>query len=777
MDKFKGGKFVRLHAVIIFVFTILLSLVIIWFGSAVILRVNSVEQLWQTYNQHTNSLSQSLNEIRSSFGYGGFIHNFKNLILRRDKSLIPQLEKDLKKTYQELDRLESNLIDEHQKEAVARFRYVVDNYARNFKLATQLIVDDALSTKDIDKRVKVNDQPAIEALEQLHNIFVSVGKDVEFKTTQELDAASEFTMRGLLFIPVLIINAFVLIFYLQRLTRANRELTLTKQYSDDLIEAAPDALFIIDSKGKIVQTNIQAERLFGYNRDELRGMIVEQLIPERYRFGHVSLRSQSHRYNVERPMYNTPELQALHRDGKEFPVEISLSFSRQAKGMFSIAILRDVSARKKSEQILRRSENMLNQAQQIAGLGSWEWNIETGVLGWSDEVFRILGCDPQSFEPSFEQFLTYVHPDDRQRVREAVESAIAKNEDYKVEHRILRDDGEELVVVEEGKVFVDDESSAYMLSTILDITERSRAAARLNLAKQVFDNSLEAIAVMDNKGRIMDINYAFTLMTGQEREALIGHMPTMLMLSRQENNFETDLWQVITSNEHWKDEIWNRHQEGGLTPIMASFARVCGPQGEVTHYIGTFFDISAMKETQHQLESLAHYDQLTHLSNRFNFFSHLKNGLARAQRYRNRVAIIYIDLDGFKQVNDIFGHDAGDDLLVKAANLLRSCVREGDVVARFGGDEFVILLQDEDSLEQIETVAKRILSSLNIDVEINGRTSHVSASVGIAVYPDHGTDEQELVNHADQAMYQAKRAGKNGYAMYSAEVANMSLPN
>ncbi|MDH5259666.1 MAG: sensor domain-containing diguanylate cyclase, partial [Gammaproteobacteria bacterium] len=223
----------------------------------------------------------------------------------------------------------------------------------------------------------------------------------------------------------------------------------------------------------------------------------------------------------------------------------------------------------------------------------------------------------------------------------------------------------------------------------------------------------------------------------------------------------------VQKNGRWHGEIWLKHSHGESIPVLTSVSEVKNEKDNNLHYVVIFSDITRQKEQEEHLEKLAHYDSLTTLPNRILFFDRFRGALARARRLRKQLAIFYIDLDGFKAVNDTLGHQSGDEVLKNAANVLLHCIREDDTVARLGGDEFVILFNDLENTSHVHMLAERIIKNMSFTLPADKKDLLVTASIGIAIYPGDGDSEETLLRHADNTMYQAKKLGKNNYSIYS----------
>lgn len=290
------------------------------------------------------------------------------------------------------------------------------------------------------------------------------------------------------------------------------------------------------------------------------------------------------------------------------------------------------------------------------------------------------------------------------------------------------------------------------------------------LSAAVFDNSSDAIVVTDRNNLIISVNPAFSEITGFPREEVVGKNPKMFSAGRQPPEFYTHMWHELDKFGKWSGEIWNRRKSGELYPEWLSISTVKDNKGDITHYVGIFSDITERKQAEERVRHLAHYDALTDLPNRTLFHDRLQQALIQAQRNHEQVAVMFIDLDRFKVINDTLGHGIGDLLLQSVAQRLTHCVRQGDTVCRQGGDEFVILLPKIGRAEDAALVAQKVLDSISRPFSLEGHELHISSSIGISFFPNDGVTVDVLMKNADVAMYRAKELGRNNYQFYLADM-------
>lgn len=300
-----------------------------------------------------------------------------------------------------------------------------------------------------------------------------------------------------------------------------------------------------------------------------------------------------------------------------------------------------------------------------------------------------------------------------------------------------------------------------------EIGERQRHEEELQLADTVFENAAEAIVVTDADNNIVRVNPAFTAITGYTPAEVLGHNPRLLKSGRHGPEFYRDMWSDLNRLGRWEGEIWNRYKNGDIRVEWLSIAKIRNGNG-ATRHLAMFHDITRRKETEEALRFKAHHDALTELPNRELFKDRLQTAINQARRYRRIFALMLIDLDRFKEVNDALGHAAGDELLVEAARRLVSCVRETDTVARLGGDEFAIILSEMTADDEAEQIAGRAVALLNQPYYLDAGTAHISGCIGIALYPQHGRESEPLLHNADAALYAAKQGGRNTYRVFAA---------
>jgi len=427
--------------------------------------------------------------------------------------------------------------------------------------------------------------------------------------------------------------------------------------------------------------------------------------------------------------------------------------------------------REEGERLLQREHTNLVGAQRIAQLGSWELDLASGRLYWSDEVFRIFEIDKNQFPASYDAFLNAIHPDDREAVNHNYTYSLEKREPYNIVHRLRMSDGRIKWVRERCTSNFEANGKPLRSSgTVQDITTDRGNEIELRIAATAFE-SQEGMFVTDENGVILRINNAFTDITGYTAADVVGKNPRIRSSGRHDAAFYAAMWERIKSTGAWKGELWNRHKNGEVYPESISITAVMGVDDTVTHYVATMHDISERKASEEQIHNLAFYDPLTQLPNRRLLQDRLQQALVTSSRSKNHGALMFMDLDKFKTLNDTMGHDIGDLLLQQVAQRLLSCVREADTVARLGGDEFVVLLEElseqgAQASTQAGNVGQKILDALNQPYHLGEHEHHSTPSIGATLFRGQQETAEELIKQADLAMYQVKAAGRNALRFF-----------
>jgi diguanylate cyclase (GGDEF)-like protein/PAS domain S-box-containing protein len=437
---------------------------------------------------------------------------------------------------------------------------------------------------------------------------------------------------------------------------------------------------------------------------------------------------------------------------------LAVSYRRERRG----EIEREASATR-----LRMSENNLQQAQRLAQLGYFDYAIVADRWSGSDILDDIFGIGAE-FNRTLTGWLQLVHPAQRDEMQAYVKALFEQHaRRFDKEYRIVRaSDGAERWVHGRAELEYDAQGTPQrMVGAIQDITERIRAEQQLRIAATAFE-AQEGMCITDAGKIILRVNRAFTEVTGYTAEEVVGRTPKMLGSGRHDAAFFTAMWVEIECHGSWQGEIWNRRKNGEIYPEWLIVTAVKGSHGEITHYIGSLTDITLRKAAEDEIRHLAFYDPLTLLPNRRLLLDRLRQAQTASVRSGRQGALLFIDLDNFKALNDTLGHDIGDRLLQQVALRLTTCVRDVDTVARLGGDEFVVMLEEigetqEEAATQTEIVAQKVLATLNQPYDLAGHECHSTASIGITLFAGQQHSVADLMRRADLTMYQAKAAGRN----------------
>ncbi len=529
-----------------------------------------------------------------------------------------------------------------------------------------------------------------------------------------------------------------------------------------LFRTASDGIAILDLSGNVVQANEAFCRLLGYTQEEIQSL---NAVRWDVQWGASELEQRIRDLPANGAIFET-----MYLDSKGHLIDVEINAVRveiNGKPML-YASARDISKRKQIEETLRANEYLLSNALRISHLGTWEWNLFDHSEIWSDQQFRIFGLDPTQHQASSELFFNAIHADDRAKVNQAVERALAAVCDYEVECRIVWPSGEIRYIHCQGEVYRNDADQPFlMIGTVLDITEQHHREEAQRLATTVFNTVDEGVMVTGPDERIIAVNPAFTKITGYDPADVIGQTPTMLTTGLAQEEIFSTMLSSLNSDGWWVGEMSYRRKNDEVFVLWLSIKVVRDQKGVITHRVGVFSDITEKKKAEKLIWRQANFDALTQLANRHMLQDRLQQEVKRAKREKLPLALLVIDLDHFKEINDTLGHDMGDVLLVQASQRIMACVRASDTVARLGGDEFVIILAALDDTDCVDRIAKKLVASLVTPFTLNSEEAFISASIGVAIYPNDATEIDDLLKHADQAMYVSKNAGRNRFSYFA----------
>jgi diguanylate cyclase (GGDEF)-like protein/PAS domain S-box-containing protein len=598
------------------------------------------------------------------------------------------------------------------------------------------------------------------------------------------------------------------------LAQSNRLLQAASEHLENLIKAAPMAVIAIDREERVTEWNPAAERMFGWPRDEVLGHPPPHIDP-----------ADIELYAPVREGKTVTHVEELRRrkDGSELYVRAAGAPLRDGAGAVTgmMAVVEDMSDLHHAQEVARRLGAMLealNQAAQTL-LQSVHWSpvmpevlralgeaagvdrvylfanhaAEDGAL-LTSQLHEWCGADigPQVDNPAL-QGVPYGEAGlgrwaDLLGRGEVIQGDVA---DFpEAERSLLAPQGVvSLLVV---PVRVDDEwwgfigfdacrarrewgrEEVRLLCTAAEglgaAIRRERYEQQLQQSALVFENTVESVIITDAEARILDVNPAFTEITGYSREEAIGRKPDIIKSERHDLDFYRAMWSVLLRDGLWRGEIWDRRKNGESFPARLTISAVTGQTDKPSHYVGVLTDLTAIRETQDKLEYLSQHDPLTDLPNRRLLAMQLGQAIKRAARADEQLALLFIDLDRFKDVNDSLGHPAGDELLQQVARRLQDSVRDEDQVARHGGDEFLVLLEQVNEAEGAAVAAQKLLNALAQPFRVGEHELLINASIGISLYPADGADAETLLRNVDAALFRAKELGRGRYEFYTEDL-------
>ncbi len=534
--------------------------------------------------------------------------------------------------------------------------------------------------------------------------------------------------------------------------------------SEIILDSLDQNIFVKDINSIYLFTNNTYAKLIGKKPSEIIGKSDLDFFPkeiaEKYRNDDLALIKNREAIDTEETIIVNNEKRIIRT--------IKKPIYSNGEIIALVGIFWDITKEKTEEKNYKKLRLGLEQAQALANIGHWELDLTTNHLYWSDEVYRIFGLKPQQFGATYEAFLNYIHPDDIDLVNNSYMSSLEAKIGYHVKHRIIRESGEIGFVEERCEhEFDEDGNPIRSIGTVHDITKQKIAQNELLLASEVFEKMNDGVLITDAQQRIIKVNNAFTKMSGYTLEDVKGKTPSMLSSGWHDNLFYNALWDDINKKGQWNGEVIDRKKDGTLYTAELNIIALYNDDGILTNYISITNDISDKKQQEKLIHNLAYYDSLTDLPNRVLFEERVVSRIPAMKHSEKKMALLFIDMDNFKNINDTLGHLMGDKFLIEVTKSIKGLINEEDTFARLGGDEFTILIENIDSVVDIVPIADKIVNTFSTPVKIEGVELYSGISMGISIYPDDGTSYEELMKAADTAMYQVKNSGKHNYQFYS----------
>lgn len=632
----------------------------------------------------------------------------------------------------------------------------------------------------------------------LHDMEVLERGLLENRRAMQSNVRQRMVLTGALVSVVLLIMlaaTYVLIRRQLRETQASqRALAESEESLATTLHSIGDAVIATDTAGRITRMNPVAVRLTGWSVSDARGRFIDEVF---------CIINEQTRAPVEVPVAKVLATGEVHelanhtvlvaRDGAECPIADSAAPIRNMSGnvVGVVIVFRDETVARQAKQNIREqnllleqrvqertrqlqeSEQQLSRVLEGSDQGYWDWNLQTNVFQVSARWETMLGYAPGEMRVDTAHWPELVHPEDLPIAMASIERHMrGETASHEVEFRIRTRDGSWRWILTRGRIMAraDDGTPLMMSGTHTDVTDHKQFELAQREASVVFENSYEGIMVANADGLITKVNPAFTRITGYEAPEVNGCSPRMLSSGRHDARFYQEFWDSLNQRDFWRGEIWNKRKTGELYVVFQSISLVRDVKGKILHYVSVFADITQIKAHEAELDRVANYDALTDLPNRRLLSDRLKQAILLSDRSGKLCAIGFLDLDGFKPINDQLGHLVGDQLLIGVTAHLKTVLRAGDTLSRLAGDEFVLLLSEVSSLEECTLILDRVLEAVRRPVNANGHLLGVTASIGVSLYPDDKADPDTLLRHADQAMYLAKQAGKNRYQLFDLEI-------
>ena len=529
-----------------------------------------------------------------------------------------------------------------------------------------------------------------------------------------------------------------------------------------ILKTTSDGFWIVDLRGRFLDVNDAACRMLGYERAELLAVSLPDVeaveSPED---------TSAHIEKVLATGFDRFESCHRCKDGTILDVEVTTNYLPAGEGRL-IVFVRDITVQKKAGLALLESEARFRGIFENTSAGIALADVSGNVVSFNAAFQQLLGYPADRLRGM--NFVEFSHPDDMSRELPLLEDVRRGGRNhYQLEKRLRTADSSVKWI--DGTVSAVRNSSGDVINfvgIVSDITARREAEARINLYANVFQHSGEGIVITDAASNIVAVNRAFTRLTGYSPEEVVGNNPRLLASGQTPPGTYQAMWASLQKDGYWQGEMWDRRRDGHLYPKWLSITAVRDDDGVLTNYVGSFTDISERKAAEEQISHLAHHDALTGLYNRFSLQDRLEQTLLAARREHRQIAVMFIDMDHFKAINDTLGHQVGDTMLIEVARRIQAVVRESDIVARLGGDEFVVVLAALDAPGAAMTVVDKIMDALGAPYVLGGQELHSTPSIGIGMYPADGENAAVLMRNADTAMYHAKTQGRNNFQFFTA---------
>lgn len=560
-------------------------------------------------------------------------------------------------------------------------------------------------------------------------------------------------------------NTYTVYLYGQDITdREYAEKTLQKNEvkNQALIKLIPDMMFRINKSG--IYLDFKPAKGFDpmLSSSDFLGKNIHEIMPTQV--------AQQTMIFVEKALMTGEtqlfEYQLFTQDDiKDYEARIVVSGDNEV-----LALVRDITERKKVEEELQFQAQIIDQLPNPVIIT----DMIGYVTGWNEGAEKLFGYRLE--EALGQHILFLLLEEEHDFIQQKLVQLLKEKVSHEIETRMKKKSGDLFFAHLILSLYRNKDSFVTgIIGYVIDITERKRAEDALRLNAKVFENTSEALMITDIQANILSVNQAFSKITGYSQEEAIGKNTRILKSGRHNKQFYKNMWKLLKKLGSWQGEIQDRRKSGEIYPKWLTINSVKDNSGKVTHYVAIFSDITKRKQTEERLEYLAHYDTLTGLPNRHLFHDRLQQALVRAEQSNLQIALLFIDLDRFKNINDTFGHTVADQLLIDVSKRLANFIRKIDTVSRFGGDEFIIILTDVTSAKDVALKAQKIMALISKPFVLEGQELFITLSVGITSYPLDGENMDQLVKNSYTSMNHAKKLGRNNYQFYSSEMNSKAL--
>ncbi len=550
---------------------------------------------------------------------------------------------------------------------------------------------------------------------------------------------------------------------ISQIVNANKEV---ENKLNETFEQESIGILNIDLNGEITDANSKLVSLFKYSKRELVGKNILELTDEEDKERTTS--KINHLLANPKEKYFSLEKKCIRKDGSPIWVNItnSLALDENSNPKYFTCFVMDISKQIDLKQEIIVHEEKFKILYEEVPYAYQSLNKDGIIKDVNKKWLELTGYTKE--EVIGKKFSSYLKDDEEILITnfsKFLENKYINN----VKYTVIKKDGSTILVSFNGKIS-NIKNKIRTHCVLQDITQKVKIDKKLKLSDIVFENTTEGIVITNSRNEIVSVNKAFSQITQYEKNDVCGKNPSIFSSGRHDKIFYGNLWKNLKEHGFWKGEIWNRKKDGEIYPEWINISTVVNENKQITNYIAIFSDITKIKDSAAKIEYLAHHDPLTDLPNRLLLHARLENSLERASEEQKRLAVLFIDIDNFKLVNDTYGHTIGDKLISLVAKKLEKNIRKNDTIARIGGDEFIIVIEDVRDHSNIEKIAYKLIQEFRNPLKLQEYKFDTTVSIGISIFPNNGLNSEDLIKQADTAMYSAKNAGKNQFQFYKQQM-------